>query len=198
MNWILIEGDNGTGKDTLREFFEADGWFHVNADSQVVDLLKVARSCTGRDRVPAYLEYARFCMKIASLHGATVVCVRYWPSTLSAAFADLLISEEEFLSAVDRCLVEFDVPKYVIQLTCDFATRVSRIKKRGFEPNGHVDNIDAGRAKRVEIAFAIIASKFPTPWLVQETSNLQPSEVFHSVFSWVQKQKGDLDVDCSR
>lgn len=30
MNWVLIEGDNGTGEDTLREFFEAIGWFHAN------------------------------------------------------------------------------------------------------------------------------------------------------------------------
>ncbi len=187
--WLLIEGDNGTGKDTLREFFEQEGWFHVNGSAETLTELEQARKSVGRDRLPAYLRYCRTCATVAAETTTHKVSVRYWPSTLAAGYADELICEAELDRMLDDCLRTFPDPDVIIELRCDLNARVQRILGRGPQPTGHADSLDPERGSRHRVALVRIASHWNRPWFVLDTTFLTPAQVFRAARAWVQEQK---------
>lgn len=189
MFWLLIEGDNGTGKDTLRAMFEREGWLHVNDQPAALAELEYARKQKGRDRLPAYLRYCQACATVAADLSAPRVSVRYWPSTLAAGYADQLIGAEELDVMLEECRVTFPEPDGVIELRCDLDERSRRILQRPPESSGHADNLDAERAKRYRTALEYIASRWNRPWLVLDTTTLTPGQVFEAARAWVAAQQ---------
>ncbi len=190
MFWLLIEGDNGTGKDTLRTFFEREGWLHVNGSSEALSELRNARECSGCDRIPGYLRYCQTCGLVATESSAPAISVRYWPSTLAAGYADHLMEEDELDHMLEDCRRRFPDPDGVIELRCRHEARVQRIEQRIPEPSGHPDNLDLARARRHGVALNHIASKWGLPWLVIDTTSLEPAQVFKTAHDWVQDREG--------
>ncbi len=190
MFWLLIEGDNGTGKDTLRAFFERDGWRHSNDNSNAASALEAARRCTGRERIPAYLRYCRACATRENDPDSRTVTVRYWPSTLAGGYADGLINEQELDQLLEQCVRDLPAPDSVIELRCDLGTRVQRIQQRVPDYSGSIDSIDPERARLHRLALERIAARWRRPWLVLETTTMLPNQVFDTAQAWVLTQGG--------
>jgi len=187
----LIEGDNGTGKDTLRGVFERDGWLHVNEAGLPSQLIKGAREETGKARISRYLEYCLACAAVAENAAGKSVCVRYWPSTASAAFADGLITVDELDSLILDCLQQFPLPDCVIELKCDYKARIGRIEKRKLACQGHVDNLELPRGERFEFAMARISERIPVPWLVVDNTKLDAEAQYTLVREWLTNSFGE-------
>ena len=189
MHWLLIEGDNGTGKDTVREHFERQGWVHVNDSADALTELEVAIKRKGPSRIPAYLQYCQACGSFAARTPGNRVSVRYWPSTLSAGYADELIGFSEMADMLEKCICELPSPNSVIELRCDFDARIARILERmGRQPN-LVDNIDRPRAMRIREAVEYIASRWSIPWLILDTTHQKPHKVYEAASSWINEQR---------
>jgi hypothetical protein len=187
--WLVIEGDNGTGKDTLRRFFEDEGWFYVNGVPDALNQLRNARKIVGRDRLPAYLRYCQICAIAAAKSTNRRVIVRYWPSTLAGGYADELIGDAELSQMIEECRRDFPKPDAVIELRCDFDVRVHRIRQRLSDPSGHSDSLDPERGRRHRIALERIASCWNVPWLVIDTTYSSPENVFDVARAWIQEQE---------
>jgi thymidylate kinase len=190
MFWLLIEGDNGTGKDTLRTLFERDGWRHSNDSSQAASELDAARRCVGRDRIPAYLRYCRACATGTHEPASRSVTVRYWPSTLAGGFADGLLDERELDDLLKQCVRDLPAPDAVIELRCNLGTRTERIQQRIPDYAGSIDSIDPDRARLHRLALTRIASQWNRPWLVLETTTMNQHQVFDAAKEWVTAQGG--------
>jgi hypothetical protein len=187
--WLLIEGDNGSGKDTLRAFFEREGWLHVNDSAAALAELEQARKHAGRDRLRAYLRYCQACAATAADSATKRVSVRYWPSTLAGGYADELVDAAELDRMLGECMRSFPDPDGVIELRCDLDQRVQRILRRVPEESGHADSLDPERGRRHRFALERIASHWNRPWLVLDTTSLTPGQVFEAARDWVGGQE---------
>lgn len=184
--WVVIEGDNGTGKDTLAARLEANGFTVVNKlpDPQAAE--SHARTLSGRTKIEAFLEYNQICAKIAGTQSVPTLQMRYWPSTLAAAYADKIMSLQE----VQALALEFNTsrmkPKLLLYLKCDFDERIKRIAQRGAIPNG--DDITKNRSIRHEKAMLTFAQSMPE-WINIDCTRITPKELFDAVFENI-KSKG--------
>ncbi len=184
MTWLVIEGDNGVGKDTLRALLERAGWLHINALPGPQAALARARSYRDADRIGPYLAFCRECAAEAVRRGALSVVVRYWPSTAAGAFADELIDEDQFQLLVTRCVEEFPRPDAVVELRCAQRERVQRVLRRSATPAG-TDNLDPARAVRHRWALERIAAQWDVPWQVVDTTSLDPEQVVAVTQRWL-------------
>lgn len=192
MFWLLIEGDNGTGKDTLRALFEQAGW-QLNADSVAASAaLDFARQSVGRDRITAYLDYCRYCTPKTATAECKTVTVRYWPSTLAGGYADGLLDRNELENLTASCIMDFPAPDGVVELRCSADVRINRIVRRVPEWPGAVDSIEPERARLHRLALEHIASCWNRPWLRLDTSLMSPTQVFNACVDWIKTQEGYL------
>jgi thymidylate kinase len=188
--WLVLEGDNGTGKDTIRALLETAGWAHVDGGTEADAALALARQAAGWDRVPAYLRYCHACAEAANRVRADRVTVRYWPSTLAAGYADRLIDDAELDRMADDCIRRFPAPDGVAELRCAFGARVERILCRGPQPLSPADNMDPGRGDRLRAALDRVAARWPRPWTVIDTTSLAPEQVLGAVRAWADIRRG--------
>ena len=64
MSFFVIEGDNGTGKDTLAIKLQKNFGFRiVTNEEDIVQLNKEAKKYDGKKRVKKFLEYGRIRFK---------------------------------------------------------------------------------------------------------------------------------------
>lgn len=144
---LLIEGDNGTGKDTLAMAFQPQ-FDIITYHEAIQQKMDVARTFKGREQTLKFLDYNASCGRVMDNYtksGIDSITIRYWPSTITAAYADSKLTEAECDLLVDVCMTTLTVPDLVIFLICDHSERVRRIVLRN-SPN--FDDKSAERAKR--------------------------------------------------
>lgn len=144
---LLIEGDNGTGKDTLAMAFQPQ-FDIITYHDAIQQKMDVARTFKGREQTLKFLDYNASCGRVMDNHtksGIDSITIRYWPSTLTAAYADGKLTEAECDLLVGVCMATFAMPDLIIFLVCDHNERVRRIVLRN-SPN--FDDKSVERAMR--------------------------------------------------
>ncbi len=185
--WFVIEGDNGAGKDALADRLIDDGWFLSSRLPQVVAEKDSARLQYGKDRVTAFLSYNQRCGELASTHSSRSFLVRYWPSTLAAAFADDILEWPDFESWVDRTVRQLPAPALILYLQCGLNTRRDRVQQRGMVP-GSVDDVSENRDRRYWNAVRWLStSPGLGNWNTLDTTELNIEQVHRAVRSLLSK-----------
>lgn len=117
MRFIVIEGDNGTGKDTLAlKIQDKLGYRVITNESKIKEFNKEAKSYKGKERVKKFLEYGKFCSNIVEKSNENVILVRYWLSTLAAAYADNIYTYEQTCKLENNICSKFYKPDLIICL----------------------------------------------------------------------------------
>lgn len=189
MNMIVIEGDNGTGKDTLAQGLEPHGFniitYHPEACTALGKAREAAKEGTSVASVLAFLRYNMECSRLAGEQDSrflTNILIRYWPSTLASAYADKGWSIREVDDILDDLLPRVAAPLCVIRLTCDMDERVRRIKERnapGF------DDITIERARKYEFIFSHIMQRAPYDWVTIPTAGASRQEIVKKALATV-------------
>ncbi len=188
--WFVIEGDNGAGKDSLAERLIGDGWFLGNRILEINAQKERASRLSGIARVRAFMLYNEMCGELISAHPSRSFLVRYWPSTLAAAFADAIFEWAEIETEVDFSLRQLPAPALFLFLTCGLDTRRNRVKNRGMVP-GAVDDISEDRDNRYRESIRRLA-EYPGVgnWKSLDTTELNTEQVYQSV----RKMLVDMEV----
>ena len=145
--YLLIEGDNGTGKDTLAQGLQ-NQFDIVTYRSEIQQKMDYARTFKGRENALKFMESNVLCARFVDENaqkGINSLLIRYWPSTIAAAFADGKWSEAECDLVLDLSMATSAVPDILIYLECDHDERVNRIIARN-SPN--FDDTTVDRAAR--------------------------------------------------
>jgi thymidylate kinase len=171
--FIVIEGDNGTGKDTLAEQIKTLGYNIVTYTAEARDAEMKARTLHGESRLLSFLEYNRLCGSIIEISNTPSLLIRYWISTMAAAYADQLWNWEKVNDQITRCISQLPVPSLVIQMKCDFSVRNIRVTNRGISD----DNMCGERDKRYNWALDEIRKHFSS-WEIVDTSHISQQQVF--------------------
>lgn len=176
-SWIVIEGDNGTGKDTLAEQVEKLGFDILTYKAEVKFAEMTARDFQGEKRLLSFLEYNRLCGSMAMLNCGPSLLVRYWVSTVAAAYADQIWNWKVANEQALRCAADFPMPDLIVQLECELVERRSRIAKRNANSG---DNISIARDWDYRWALGELRKYFPA-WETIDTTFLSQEQVFQAV-----------------
>ncbi|MDR0550796.1 MAG: hypothetical protein LBG72_02125 [Spirochaetaceae bacterium] len=166
---IVIEGDNGTGKDSVGALFVRDGYYVPTYEKTAVKLSQEARKLPRPERTPAFLKYSAFCGQCTLEHDKSLI-VRYWISTLSAAYADNVFDLAETLKKARELYSKFPVPDYVFFLRCDFDERIRRINARQIDSD---DDRTIERARKYDHISGEL-SKIIQNWYIIDTTESTP------------------------
>jgi 2-haloacid dehalogenase len=104
--FLVIEGDNGTGKDTLAKKFLDDGFNIITYDKEMKDLEALAKKKDGVDKVKAFIAYNKVeGEKAKELRvNNNVLLIRYFVSSLAAGYADCVYSYEDTMNILkEQC-----------------------------------------------------------------------------------------------
>lgn len=181
--WFVIEGDNGSGKDTVADRLIDDRWFLASRLPQVVDEKERASRLAGVDRVNAFLSYNKMCADLIAAHASRSFLVRYWPSTIAAAFADAIFEWDEIAGRVANILRDLPAPSLILFLECNLNGRRNRVQQRVPLP-GAVDDLSEHRDRRYREAIKRIAN-YPGVgnWKTLDTTHLGIEQVYQAVQS---------------
>ena len=177
MSFIVIEGDNGTGKDTLAQALEKYGFNIITYDSKIKKFSQIAKKSKGKARVKKFLGYGKACSDLVKQNrekGKNSLLIRYWISTLAAAYADDIYSYDEVITIVKMISPKLEKPDKIIRLECDFDERIRRIEKRN---SPDFDDKTLSRAKKYEWISKEIQSELNINWISIDTTNKTKAQV---------------------
>lgn len=176
--FVVIEGDNGTGKTTLGELLEDAGFEFVSKKCEARTLEAEAKKypCDSLQRYEAFMKYNKFCGGCAAESRRAVV-VRYWFSTLAAAFADGLFEFDYAVKISESLYSSMPKPDYVFRLYCDYSVRTSRISRRNSKGG---DDISQERDRKYILISNALGYNIPG-WYTIDTTNLTPSQTFTKI-----------------
>ena len=172
--WIVIEGDDGTGKDTLACGLVGAGFAIINAHPLAVETLGTARTTARDGRHEAYMKLNEVCGDLARACDGPAALVRYWPSTIAAAYTDWDLDNGGLPALIEPAL-SLPQPDLFLCLVCDLPTRRERILLRG-SVDGRLDDTTAARDNRYRYSIHWIAERFGR-WVCINTSSLNPDQV---------------------
>lgn len=184
MSFIVIEGDNGTGKDTLAQNLKKFCDFRIVTDeTNIKKWNRKAKQYDGKKRVDEFLKYGKECSNIVNKVQENVLLVRYWISTLAAAYADKIYNYEELCKIEKETCSKFCKPDMVICLWCDFAIRIDRIEKRKAID---FDDVTKERSDRYKWFLNQFQNKTDIKWINIDTTNRTKDEVFNEVCKYIE------------
>ena len=156
--FIVVEGDNGVGKTTLGHYLQNEGFEFISVLPEIKNLEEAAKKneVGSEKRFNAFLEYNRACAELARVYPDSVV-VRYWVSSVAAAYADCLLSLDEAVLKAQECLTSFSQPDIFFRLKCPRKERVTRIIQRNNEGN-FSDNTSFDRENRYSDILDVIGN----------------------------------------
>lgn len=179
MSFIVIEGDNGTGKDTLALKMQNQlGYRVLTNEYSIKQLNKKAKEYEGEERIKRFLNYGKICSDIAKSSNKNSIIVRYWISTLAAAYADNILTFKEIKRMEKEICSKFYIPDFIICLWCEYNTRIKRIKKRN-APD--FDDITKARNEKYEWFLKQFEKTTKTKWINIDTTGKCKDEVLKEV-----------------
>ena len=187
MKFIVIEGDNGTGKDSLAQIFEKKGMLIVTYLPEVIEKEKEAKKLNGKEKIKKFLEYNKLCGEIARSKSSDTMLIRFWLSTLAAGYSDSIYNLEETMQLFDKCLKELGVPDIVIRLKCNFDERIKRINERNSD---EFDDKTLNRSKKYQFITEIFIKKLNMiKWINIETTNKSKEQIFEEAYNKIYEKK---------
>lgn len=188
--WLVIEGDNGAGKDTLAAQLANSGFEIVNAHPLAQTAEQHARTMTGKAKIAAFLEYNRTCAELARCTQSHTIQIRYWPSTLAAAYADHILTWEQVQAEATRLSTGASQPSVILCLGCSLEERTKRIAVRG-PVSARSDDVTASRAARHKAAMTDFSVRLKQ-WVDLDCTTMQPAEVFTKAMEILNDRNTDL------
>lgn len=191
MSFFVIEGDNGTGKDTLAlKLQKKYGFRIITNEEDIVQLNKEAKKFEGKQRVKKFLMYGATCSNRVKNSRQDSILVRYWISTLAAAYADKIFSYEDVCRIQDEICSGFYKPDGIICLSCDFEKRIDRIEKR---KSNDFDDITIERNNRYKWFLKKIQSRININWVNIDTSDKDAEQVFDEVCKYLDEREYEIE-----
>ncbi|MDR1250460.1 MAG: hypothetical protein LBK63_14320 [Treponema sp.] len=186
---VLIEGDNGTGKTTISQKFSENGFYVVTDESAIKELEKQAKNFTvgSKERIDAFIAYNIYCGNEALKYRNSLI-VRYWISTISAAYADGLFSLKEAIQKTKILSQVLPQPDFIFRLKCDYDVRVKRIATRNLKTYDTSDNITFERDKKYQEILSKI-EKYLKNWHNINTVDKNPEQIFTFMMSVIKSPK---------
>lgn len=129
--FLVIEGDNASGKTTLSIRLKEEG-FHIITDDENVKKLELGakQNQVGTwSRINSFYAYNAFCGEQTKNYENSVL-VRYWVSTVAAAYADGLVTLAEAIDMAKKWDRSLPKPDFYFRLRCCREDRIARIKER--------------------------------------------------------------------
>ncbi len=183
MRFIVIEGDNGTGKDTLAiKLQESFGFRIITNEEDIINLNKEAKKYDGIKKIEKFLEYGKICSEKVRHSNQDIILVRYWISTLASAYADNICTYQETCKLRHNICSTFCEPDTIICLWCDFATRLNRIKTR---KTLDFDDITIERNNKYKWFLNKMESTTNIKWINIDTTVKTKEEVFEETFRYL-------------
>ena len=180
MNFIVIEGDNGTGKDTLAlKIQDKLGYHIITNESNIKESNRKAKRYEGEQRIKEFLKYGKICSDTAKFSSDKVILVRYWLSTLAAAFADNIYTYQQTCEIENKICSKFYEPDMIICLWCDYETRIKRIKAR---KSIDFDDVTKERNEKYKWFLKQYEKRTNIKWINIDTTNKDEEEVFEEVY----------------
>ena len=180
--FIVIEGDNGTGKTTLGKFLQRSGFVIVNDTEEAKSLEAQAKTYPpdSLQRYEAFVKYNRFCGEY-TLKTENAVSVRYWFSTITAAFADGIFTLEEAMNISEQLNTSMIRPDYIFRLYCDYPVRTERILRRASDSTEHLyDDTSLERSIKYRQFSDVLVRKFGNCYNINTTTS-RPSQIFTKI-----------------
>lgn len=116
--------------------------------------------------------------------------MRYWISTLAAAYADKVFSYEDVCRIQDEICSGFYKPDGIICLSCDFEKRIDRIEKR---KSDDFDDITLERNHRYRWFLNKIQSRIDIDWVNIDTSDKDADQVFDEVCKYLDERECEIE-----
>jgi thymidylate kinase len=186
MSFIVIEGDNASGKTTLVDYFRKNGFEIPTLLPETVEREKAAKLLSGFDRVEAFIAYNAFCADL-SCKAENSLLVRYWISTVAASYADDIFSFDDALKKASELYEHLIKPDFVFCLKCPYDVRVDRINDRKTMTGDTSDNISKERDEKYQRILSEI-KKFVKDWYEIDTVANTPEQVF-AIMEKIRREK---------
>lgn len=145
MSFIVIEGDNATGKTTLSNLLP---FVNINSTEWFIKEETVLKKMPLEKKIPAFLDFNFRCGEFCSRHKKKYVLTRYWISTLCAAYADGLYDFSTTKQMIDQCIIDFPTPEAIVFLRCAENVRMERIMVRRSMDNDFSDPVEHKRNEK--------------------------------------------------
>lgn len=177
MKFVNIEGDNGVGKDTLAQKLIKYNYDILNYDSDVIKHYNYAKKFNGPEKVEKFLDYSEYCgnkINNMNLINKDIILIRYWISSLAAAYADYIYDYEKVMEQAQYLYSKLVKPDIVIRLLCNYEERIARILLR---KANNLDDKTIVRDKRYLWIVNEIKRAFDFNWVDIDTTNLSESDV---------------------
>ena len=188
-NFTVIEGDNGSGKSTLAQSLKALGFNFVSEDDSLEQMKVAAKKLRGLEKVQAFYQYnmhtAQKALQVKN--SKPPVVVRYWVSTLAAAYADEIIDFEELKVHCAENVKKFSLPTMFFYLKCNYGERMKRIAERQKIFGIADDSRDKKRSERYRRAVMEISFAVPTTWIFIPADEWDCAAVKENVINFLNK-----------
>ena len=184
---IVIEGDNGTGKTTLGNLLKNYGYNVISEEPEVIAMSKEFKKYPAGsiERFNAFVGFNEYCLeKCKNIKNADLI--RSWISTVSAAYADGLMTMEDAKKTAEKFLVQYPIPDLIIRLQCEYSVRIQRIKERSLKDNDKSDDITSSRNNKYQEILEIMQSFFPN-WINLDSSEKNPDVILKEVLSMINR-----------
>lgn len=194
--FLVIEGDNGTGKDTLAQGLEKYGFKILTYDDRAKKFEKVAREGKKEEKIKRFLAYGKACSDFVTeskSKNENVILIRYWISTLAAAYADEVYDYNKISNIIDTIYQKLEKPDLLLRLNCSFDERVQRIQNR---KSANFDDVTHKRAERYEWISDKIKEKVDFKWKEIDTSNKTVEDIRKEVLGiiGVRENSNELEI----
>lgn len=181
--FIVIEGDNGTGKDTLAKKLEESGFCIITYLDTVKEMEMIARE--NHNKTNAFLDYNHFCGNLAMEQISPSIVIRYWISTLAAAYADYVYEYDKVIQLTDEIKRNIVAPDVIIRIWVNSEVRLNRIASRNLKDAKLFDDSSIIRAQRYEWISKEILNRSGYRWREFDNTSVCIDELASKILDYI-------------